>query len=244
MLNRLNGLSHRNDSSVLAPYVKIVRLLPAFVDLLAATGGRPNEALALRWSDVDVSADPPTVTIDATLIDHGRIAGWRCTGRTRVRVMLPHTLWCYPALVLMRSWRWRPSRTGQGRCSRIARAAGCRWRTCGARYGPRFPHIWLGSPRTASAARSPRLSGMRSAPSWRSSSYLTRSWQPPKLTICSGILAALMYALRSMNMRAVNVSAESGGKVADSGRVACRAESVSAGDECARRDSNPQPSDP
>jgi len=51
------------------------RLLPPFVDLLAATGGRPNEVLALRWSDVDISADPPTVTIDATLIDHGRIAG-------------------------------------------------------------------------------------------------------------------------------------------------------------------------
>jgi integrase len=51
------------------------RLLPAFVDLLAATGGRPNEVLALRWSDVDLSADPPTATIDATLIDHGRIAG-------------------------------------------------------------------------------------------------------------------------------------------------------------------------
>lgn len=51
------------------------RLLPAFVDMLAATGARPNEVLALRWSDVDLLADPPTVTITATLIDHGRIAG-------------------------------------------------------------------------------------------------------------------------------------------------------------------------
>ena len=51
------------------------RLLPAYVDLLAATGARPNEVLALRWSDCDVLGDPPTVTITGTLIDHGRIAG-------------------------------------------------------------------------------------------------------------------------------------------------------------------------
>ena len=31
--------------------------------------------LALRWCDVDLLADPPTVTIIGTLIDHGRIAG-------------------------------------------------------------------------------------------------------------------------------------------------------------------------
>jgi integrase len=51
------------------------RLLPAFVDTLAATGARPNEVLAPRWSDVDLLADPPTVTITGTLIDHGRIPG-------------------------------------------------------------------------------------------------------------------------------------------------------------------------
>lgn len=51
------------------------RLLPVFVDVLAATGARPNEVLALRWSDVDLVAEPPTVTITGTLIDHGRIAG-------------------------------------------------------------------------------------------------------------------------------------------------------------------------
>jgi integrase len=51
------------------------RLLSAFVELLAATGARPNEVLAIRWCDVDLLADPPTVTITGTLIDHGRIAG-------------------------------------------------------------------------------------------------------------------------------------------------------------------------
>ncbi|ODR01605.1 integrase [Mycobacterium sherrisii] len=51
------------------------RLLPAFIELLAATGARPNEVLALRWEDVDLSADPPTATITGTLIDHGRVAG-------------------------------------------------------------------------------------------------------------------------------------------------------------------------
>jgi integrase len=51
------------------------RLLPEFVEVLAATGGRPNEVLALRWSDIDLLADPPTVTISGTLVDHQRVAG-------------------------------------------------------------------------------------------------------------------------------------------------------------------------
>lgn len=51
------------------------RLLPAFVELLAATGARPNEVLGMRWSEVDLLAEPPTATITGTLIDHGRIKG-------------------------------------------------------------------------------------------------------------------------------------------------------------------------
>lgn len=51
------------------------RLLPAFVELAIATGARPSEILALRWSDVDLLADPPTVTITGTLIDHQRVPG-------------------------------------------------------------------------------------------------------------------------------------------------------------------------
>lgn len=51
------------------------RLLPAFVECLAATGVRPNEVLAIQWADIDLLADPPVVTITGTLIDHGRIAG-------------------------------------------------------------------------------------------------------------------------------------------------------------------------
>ena len=51
------------------------RLLVAFVECLAATGGRPNEVLAIEWPDVDLLADPPVLTITGTLIDHGRIAG-------------------------------------------------------------------------------------------------------------------------------------------------------------------------
>ncbi|OHU60345.1 integrase [Mycobacteroides chelonae] len=47
------------------------KLLPAFVEILAATGARPGEVLAMRWSDVDLLADPPTVTISGTLLDHG-----------------------------------------------------------------------------------------------------------------------------------------------------------------------------
>lgn len=50
-------------------------MLPAYVELLIATGGRPNEVLAIRWQDVDLLADPPTVTITGTLVESGRIAG-------------------------------------------------------------------------------------------------------------------------------------------------------------------------
>lgn len=50
-------------------------MLPAYVELLAATGDRPGEVLAIRWTEVDLLGDPPTVTVSGTLIDHGRIRG-------------------------------------------------------------------------------------------------------------------------------------------------------------------------
>ncbi len=50
-------------------------MLPAYVELLAATGNRPSEVLAIEWSEVDLLGDPPTVTVTGTLIDHSRIPG-------------------------------------------------------------------------------------------------------------------------------------------------------------------------
>ena len=50
-------------------------MLPAFVELLAATGVRPGEVLAIRWEEVDLLADPATVTVSGTLIDHGVVPG-------------------------------------------------------------------------------------------------------------------------------------------------------------------------
>ena len=51
------------------------RQLPEFVDVLVSTGWRPNEVLSLRWSDVDLLADPPTITATGTMIDHGAVKG-------------------------------------------------------------------------------------------------------------------------------------------------------------------------
>lgn len=51
------------------------RHLLAFADLAVATGARPNEVLAIRWEDVDLLSDPPTVTITGTLVDHAVIPG-------------------------------------------------------------------------------------------------------------------------------------------------------------------------
>ncbi|EJZ14993.1 putative phage integrase [Mycolicibacterium fortuitum subsp. fortuitum DSM 46621 = ATCC 6841 = JCM 6387] len=50
-------------------------MLTAYVELLAATGARPGEVLAIRWADVDLLGDPATVTVTGTLIDHGVIPG-------------------------------------------------------------------------------------------------------------------------------------------------------------------------
>lgn len=51
------------------------RMLLAFIELLAATGARPGEVLAIRWQDVDLLGDPPTVTVNGTVVDAGRVAG-------------------------------------------------------------------------------------------------------------------------------------------------------------------------
>ncbi|WP_406235310.1 tyrosine-type recombinase/integrase [Nocardia sp. NBC_01009] len=51
------------------------RLLLEFIDVMASTGCRPNEVLGLRWSDVDLLADPPTMTADGTALDHGKVTG-------------------------------------------------------------------------------------------------------------------------------------------------------------------------
>lgn len=51
------------------------RMLPAFVELLAATGARPGEVLAIEWGSVDLLGDPPTVTVNGTVVDAGRVAG-------------------------------------------------------------------------------------------------------------------------------------------------------------------------
>lgn len=51
------------------------RLLPAFIEVLVATGCRPNEVLSLLWEEVDLLADPPTATVSGTMIDHDKIPG-------------------------------------------------------------------------------------------------------------------------------------------------------------------------
>lgn len=49
--------------------------LRLIVEMLIATGARLNELLALRWSDLDLSTTPATVTISGTLVvdEHGKI---------------------------------------------------------------------------------------------------------------------------------------------------------------------------
>lgn len=41
--------------------------MPDIIDLLLATGCRIGAVLALRWTDIDLSATPPTVSISGTI---------------------------------------------------------------------------------------------------------------------------------------------------------------------------------
>ncbi len=70
---RLAVQAYRDRSGVSGP--RPGRLLLEFIDVMGSTGCRPNEVLGLRWSDVDLRADPPTMTVDGTALDHGKVTG-------------------------------------------------------------------------------------------------------------------------------------------------------------------------
>ncbi len=50
-------------------------MLAPFVELLAATGARPSEVLAIEWDGVDLLGDPPTVTVTGTVQGPGSVKG-------------------------------------------------------------------------------------------------------------------------------------------------------------------------
>lgn len=66
-------LAYRDRPGVSGP--RPARLLLEFIDVMASTGCRPNEVLGLRWSDVDLMADPPTMVVSGTALDHGKVTG-------------------------------------------------------------------------------------------------------------------------------------------------------------------------
>lgn len=47
--------------------------LPDVVDLLLGTGTRIGEALALRWQDIQLDEEPPTITVSGTLVGEGGV---------------------------------------------------------------------------------------------------------------------------------------------------------------------------
>lgn len=56
--------------------------LIGIVDMLIATGMRPNEALALRWEDIDLASTIPHVTVRGTLVE---VAGGQGAGGGLIR---------------------------------------------------------------------------------------------------------------------------------------------------------------
>lgn len=158
----------------------------AFVELLAATGARPAEVLAIRWEDVDLLGTPPTVTVSGTVVDAGRIAG-KPTHRQEHRKgqAPPHTvaLPSFGVKVLTGLY----SVTGPGGRFWAGRAATCRWPASADRCAHCWPstRVWSGSRRTHSAGRWPPLCGTGSASRRLSGSCRTRDCRPPRATMRS-----------------------------------------------------------
>lgn len=122
--------------------------LTGIVDMLIATGMRPNEALALRWDDLNLADTPATVTVAGTVVE---IAGGKKTGGglqrqdvtktkagTRI-ITLPG--WIIPGLmerrVMAGSRLVFPSETGE---YLSLRNIGNRWRDA---RGEEYKHVSL-----------------------------------------------------------------------------------------------------
>lgn len=60
--------TERDDEGRLPPGPRPTSTLPDVIDILLATGARIGEVLALRWRDVDLKPDRPTLTISATVV--------------------------------------------------------------------------------------------------------------------------------------------------------------------------------
>lgn len=82
---RLHGLAESSTRRQNA-----TRHLPDVLVLLRWTGVRIGEALALRWEDVDLGGDVPTVTICRTLVENGPGLNTGDTKGTEVRVIALH----------------------------------------------------------------------------------------------------------------------------------------------------------
>lgn len=72
-------------------------MLPAYVELLQATGDRPGEVLAIQWPEIDLLGDPPTATVSGTLIDHGKIPGKPLHRQDSLKGDAPRTLFYCPS---------------------------------------------------------------------------------------------------------------------------------------------------
>lgn len=214
------------------------RLLPAFVDLLIATGGRPNEILALRWSDCDLGAEPPTITIRSTLIDHGRIAEQPLHRQDKRKGDAPEHTVLFPRVGVEALEALRADGVGDGPV--FSNRDGGRMSLANMRRSLRAalpqdlqktitPHTF----RRAVATEVRNKLGADKAQQQLSHAKLATT----EKHYCNVTLTDQMCARCWTNTWASRN--ECGGKVATPGRVAYAAGAVRAGSWCARRDSNP-----
>ncbi|MDR7086822.1 integrase [Aeromicrobium panaciterrae] len=76
-------------------------LMGDLVDIMLATGCRIGEALAVRWSDIDLESERPTLTINGSVLE-GKRSGMGITRSTTktpagIRTVLPAALRCRDA---------------------------------------------------------------------------------------------------------------------------------------------------
>ncbi|MEU1427334.1 hypothetical protein ABZ412_09690 [Nocardia sp. NPDC005746] len=93
--------------------------------MLASAGCRPNEVLPLRWSDIDLLADPPQTTVADTMIDHGAVKKTALHRQEeRKGGAPPHTVYLPKLAVEALTVLFAEAQGPDAPCSAIAMAAG------------------------------------------------------------------------------------------------------------------------
>lgn len=89
------------------------------VEVLLGTSCRVSEAVGLRWQDVDLSSDPPTVEIVGHVVEgNGQLKRWE----PGLESANGHRGWLSPITLLLCSWSGSGTLTATSMSFKLARA--------------------------------------------------------------------------------------------------------------------------